>query len=470
MFKLFKKKETSGDVPLPPLEMRAKPETDISSIRAPDLFQPYTAPQSTVQVAPLSTGTAAVMEQIQSPPLIPPGTSSQLPDLPSFDIPMQTQESTSTKQASANMTTNATQTGTTFSQPSILQPIAQSLSINPPPSYPSQTSTTPAMTPTNPPPSNQAYALPKFETSTTFPARTPPTKKPSSDAFITIELPEKPNKQEATTLVAFPAQLIQTVKATDYSRTRDATVSRSVVLDSIPSSVSTHSTQNTIASRQKDELPKDDVPIMSTPDDDGWIELIPKKMLDKSAASPAQPSQESTEQKPSTQELTVQDIKIRDTKKLSEQKDTKTTGQQFTSEQQSGLQKQTSSTPAATDEDDDLSLPDFDDLDLDSLELPQEKTTEIKRADTKGLPAIAPPKSPLQLDHPLFVRAFDYIRIMNEKKRIQGLVSQSFRQADEFAKMQDQEMAVLEQWYDLLNRSQEQLIDVDQRLFDKVKA
>lgn len=196
--------------------------------------------------------------------------------------------------------------------------------------------------------------------------------------------------------------------------------------------------QQTPEVKAKEDDPKDDdVSIFKTqnekiapaamprPGGDGWIELIPKDMLKDAKPEIKGTKPESAPEKPAAQQ-----------------------------------EKQSAAGPAEAADDEDLTLPDFDDfedLNLDDIEAP---------ASLAVLPA-TPQK---QWQKPIFVRAFDYIRIMNEKKRIQSEITQSFRQADEFSRMHDQEQAVHEAWYDSLNLCQEKLIEIDQRLFDKVKA
>jgi hypothetical protein len=109
--------------------------------------------------------------------------------------------------------------------------------------------------------------------------------------------------------------------------------------------------------------------------------------------------------------------------------------------------------PAADDFSD---LPDFD---IPDFENPEEET----------LPSFEKPKEN-KPHQPLFVRAFDYIRLMKEKKQIQLLVGTAYSRGDEFHRLYDQEKTILDQWYDHLNACQEQLVEIDQRIFDKVKA
>ncbi|MBU1976274.1 MAG: hypothetical protein KKG59_07775 [Nanoarchaeota archaeon] len=106
-------------------------------------------------------------------------------------------------------------------------------------------------------------------------------------------------------------------------------------------------------------------------------------------------------------------------------------------------------------ETDDFTLPDFDDLPEDMNGVMDE-------------PKIVPLSEPVSTNHEtVFIRAFDYLRLMEEKKKITVLLANAFEKCDEFINTSQQQQDVLEGWYTGLNLCQEKLIEMDKKLFER---
>lgn len=94
----------------------------------------------------------------------------------------------------------------------------------------------------------------------------------------------------------------------------------------------------------------------------------------------------------------------------------------------------------------DFSLPDFEDVE------------ETKIVPLKPLPE--------ENQEGVFIRAYDYLRLMSEKKQIISALARHFQSIDELAKVLDDEESILEDWYDSLNVCQTKLIEIDQSVFE----
>ncbi|MFH1916322.1 MAG: hypothetical protein ABIJ21_03590 [Nanoarchaeota archaeon] len=114
----------------------------------------------------------------------------------------------------------------------------------------------------------------------------------------------------------------------------------------------------------------------------------------------------------------------------------------------------------ATAETIDFTLPDFEDEPEEEpshlAELP-----ELSEEDIPSMPVMPVKKMSI------FIRAFDYSRIMAEKKRITLLISQTYRDTEEINRMNTEQKSLFEQWYGQLNSCQEKLMQIDNNLFEK---
>lgn len=122
--------------------------------------------------------------------------------------------------------------------------------------------------------------------------------------------------------------------------------------------------------------------------------------------------------------------------------------------------------PKLTDEetrqslDEEFVLPDFDDL-------PSPRTEEKS---LEELPSFEDMPKPKIQSISIFIRAFDYLRIMNEKKRITTVIAQTYKQTEDLTKIANDQLDLYEQWYSNLNTCQEKLIHIDTNLFEQVKS
>ncbi len=105
--------------------------------------------------------------------------------------------------------------------------------------------------------------------------------------------------------------------------------------------------------------------------------------------------------------------------------------------------------------DEDFTLPDFDD-------------SEPTEEPIQELPSFEDiPQTPKMK---IFIRAFDYLRIMTEKKRITSVVGQTYKQTEDLTRIASDQNDLYEQWYGLLNTCQEKLIHIDTNLFEQVRT
>lgn len=105
--------------------------------------------------------------------------------------------------------------------------------------------------------------------------------------------------------------------------------------------------------------------------------------------------------------------------------------------------------------DEEFILPDFEDI------TPEEGLRELPSFEDiprQKIPSMS-----------VFVRAFDYLRITNEKKSIIALIAQTYKQTEELTKIASDQHDLYEQWYGNLNTCQEKLIRIDTNLFEQVK-
>lgn len=109
---------------------------------------------------------------------------------------------------------------------------------------------------------------------------------------------------------------------------------------------------------------------------------------------------------------------------------------------------------------DDFKLPDFDDTEFQSDGAADVEPVGAELAEVESVP-----RSVQSDSDDIFVRAYQYIAIMNGKKQASAMLSKAYAETDNMIKENANQEPALEAWYDGMNLLQEDLIKVDQKLF-----